>query len=29
MESIGEFEQPIKPVFDVDAYDTEPNIDDH
>ena len=26
-ECIGEFEQQIKPVFDVDAYDTEPDID--
>jgi len=26
-ECIGEYEQQIKPVFDVDAYDTEPDID--
>ena len=26
-ECIGEFEQQIKPVFDVDAYDTEPDIE--
>jgi len=26
-ECIGEFEQQIKPVFDIDAYDTEPDID--
>ena len=27
-ECIGEFQQQIKPVFDVDAYETEPDIDD-
>ena len=27
-ENIGEYGQQIKPIFDIDAYDTDPNIDE-